>query len=109
MGKAKKGGKVAKLPKKECCVSKTRCNRCPLRMLKEGTLPAGYTVKQRRLVRLEDVAVVQRDQPVAVGTKTKKTKKAKKAKKAKKKDAAVAVLAAQPKKSKKSKKSKKAA
>ena len=57
MGKAKgsKGGgkKVAKLPKKKCCVSKTRCGRCPLRMLKEGTLPEGYTVKKRKLVKVD--------------------------------------------------------
>jgi len=46
-------GKKAKLPKTECCVSKTRCDRCPIRMLKEGTLPAGYTVKKRKLVRVD--------------------------------------------------------
>ena len=44
--------KLAKLPKKKCCVSTTRCNRCPLRMLKEGTLPPGYTVKKRKLVKV---------------------------------------------------------
>ena len=51
---SKKAGKakVAKLPKKKCCVSTTRCNRCPLRMLKEGTLPPGYTVKKRKLVKV---------------------------------------------------------
>ena len=38
--------KTRKLPKTECCASKTKCNRCPLRMLKEGTLPDGYTVKK---------------------------------------------------------------
>lgn len=48
--RAEKTGKVAKLPKKKCCVASTRCNRCPLRMLKEGTLPEGYTVHKRRLV-----------------------------------------------------------
>jgi len=42
-----------KLPKTECCVSKTKCSRCPLRMLKEGTLPAGYTVKKRMLVTVD--------------------------------------------------------
>lgn len=47
----KKG--VAKLPKKECCVSKTRCNRCPLRMLKDGTLPPGYAVRKRKLVKVK--------------------------------------------------------
>ena len=45
-------GKVAKLPKTKCCVSKTRCNRCPIRMLKDGDLPAGYTVKKRQLVKV---------------------------------------------------------
>ena len=56
---SKKAGKakVAKLPKKKCCVSTTKCNRCPLRMLKEGTLPSGYTVKKRKLVK---VTVVER-------------------------------------------------
>ena len=44
---------VRKLPKTECCVSKKRCQRCPLRMLKEGTLPVGYTVHKRKLVRLD--------------------------------------------------------
>lgn len=48
MGK-KKGGK----PKAKCCVSKTRCNRCPIRMLKEGTLPPGYTVRKRKLVKVD--------------------------------------------------------
>ncbi|WP_235735841.1 hypothetical protein [Nocardioides alcanivorans] len=42
-----------KMPKSKCCVSKDRCKRCPIRMLKEGTLPAGYTVKKRKLVKIE--------------------------------------------------------
>jgi hypothetical protein len=52
---SKKAGnaKVAKLPKKKCCVSSTKCGRCPLRMLKEGTLPPGYTVKKRKLVKVD--------------------------------------------------------
>ncbi len=50
-------GKVAKLPKKECCVSSTKCNRCPLRMLKEGTLPPGYTVHKRKLVTVKKADV----------------------------------------------------
>ena len=54
--KAAKAGKVARLPKKECCVSRTKCNRCPLRMLKEGTLPDGYTVKKRKLVKVKKKA-----------------------------------------------------
>ncbi len=49
----KKSGKVAKLPKKTCCVSAPKCTRCPLRMLKEGTLPAGYTVKKRKLIKVD--------------------------------------------------------
>jgi hypothetical protein len=44
---------VRKLPKTKCCVSKTRCGRCPIRMLKEGSLPEGYTVKKRKLVRVD--------------------------------------------------------
>lgn len=40
-------------PKSKCCVSKSRCKRCPIRMLKEGTLPHGYTVKKRKLVKLD--------------------------------------------------------
>jgi hypothetical protein len=47
---------VAKLPKKKCCESKSACNRCPLRMLKEGTLPQGYTVRKRKLVTVEKAA-----------------------------------------------------
>lgn len=39
-------------PKKKCCGDKPRCKRCPLRMLKDGTLPPGYTVRKRRLVRI---------------------------------------------------------
>jgi len=46
-------GKALKLPKTECCASKTRCARCPIRMLKDGDLPAGYTVHKRTLVRVD--------------------------------------------------------
>ncbi|MBM7786757.1 hypothetical protein [Tenggerimyces flavus] len=42
--------KKLKKPKKKCCVTKPRCTRCPLRMLAEGRLPAGYGVKHRKLV-----------------------------------------------------------
>jgi hypothetical protein len=45
-------GKSAKLPKIECCVSKSRCERCPIRMLKEGNLPDGYGVRKRVLVQV---------------------------------------------------------
>ena len=46
-------GKAIKLPKTSCCVSKTRCDRCPIRMLQEGTLPTGYGVHKRELVRVD--------------------------------------------------------
>lgn len=46
-------GKKVLLPKTTCCVSTKRCDRCPIRMLKEGTLPAGYGVHKRELVRLD--------------------------------------------------------
>ena len=64
MGKSK-GGKdrkdgVAKLPKTKCCESRKKCGRCPLRMLKEGTLPSGYTVKRRHLVRLDGTKVTKK-------------------------------------------------
>jgi len=49
-----------KLPKTECCVSKKRCSRCPIRMLKEGTLPAGYTVKKRKLVSVDGSKVTKK-------------------------------------------------
>ncbi|WP_036333564.1 hypothetical protein [Modestobacter caceresii] len=51
-------GKPAKMPKKKCCVDKPRCGRCPLRALAEGTLPPGYTVKKRRLVKTTKADVV---------------------------------------------------
>ena len=45
-------GKSGKLPKSKCCEDRPRCTRCPLRALAEGTLPPGYTVKKRRLVKV---------------------------------------------------------
>ncbi len=53
MGKGKKS-KARKVPKTKCCVSKSKCGRCPLRMLKEGTLPDGYAVRKRVVVRAKD-------------------------------------------------------
>ena len=50
---SKSKGKVKSLPKTKCCVSRDRCRRCPIRMLKEGTLPDGYTVKKRKLVKVD--------------------------------------------------------
>lgn len=52
----KKAKATAVKPKKKCCVSKPQCRRCPLRMLADGTLPEGYTVKKRRLVKVGDSA-----------------------------------------------------
>lgn len=40
-------------PKKKCCSDKPACKRCPLRMMREGTLPEGYTVKKRKLVKVD--------------------------------------------------------
>jgi hypothetical protein len=47
----KAGSKKGRKPKSTCCVSDRRCQRCPIRMLKDGTLPKGYTVKKRKLVK----------------------------------------------------------
>ncbi|GAB6986163.1 hypothetical protein [Nocardioides pyridinolyticus] len=61
MAKKSKGAKSkAKLPKTKCCVSKSKCGRCPLRMLKDGTLPEGYTVKRRELVRVDGKKVTKK-------------------------------------------------
>jgi len=56
VGKAK----VRKLPKTECCEARKKCDRCPLRMLKEGSLPTGYTVKRRKLVRVDGKKVTKK-------------------------------------------------
>ena len=68
MGKGKKKARAKakvqvttrKLPKTECCVSKKRCQRCPIRMLQEGSLPLGYTVHKRKLVRLDGKKVTKK-------------------------------------------------
>lgn len=52
-GKKGKKSKKGRKPKKKCCLSTPRCTRCPLRMLAEGTLPEGYTVKKRKLVKVD--------------------------------------------------------
>jgi hypothetical protein len=54
------GKRSACLPKSECCVSKSRCKRCPIRMLKEGTLPEGLTVRKRVLVTLDGKKVTRK-------------------------------------------------
>jgi hypothetical protein len=40
-------------PKKKCCESQPRCARCPLRLLAEGRMPEGWTVKHRRVVKID--------------------------------------------------------
>ena len=49
---------AAKMPKKKCCTSKPKCKRCPLRMLAEGRLPDGYTVRKRKLVKVKAAELV---------------------------------------------------
>lgn len=48
------------MPKKKCCSDKPACKRCPLQMMKQGTLPAGYTVKKRKLVKIADLPKKER-------------------------------------------------
>ena len=55
---SKKG--KGKLPKKKCCVSKDKCRRCPILALKKGNLPAGYTVKKRKLVHVDGKKVTKK-------------------------------------------------
>ncbi len=43
-------------PKAKCCNDRPRCKRCPIRMLREGTLPEGYSVKKRKLVKTKNAA-----------------------------------------------------
>jgi hypothetical protein len=45
--------RMAVKPKSKCCNDRPRCNRCPIRLLKEGKLPSGYTVKHRELVKVD--------------------------------------------------------
>ena len=60
MAKGKTAKTKAKLPKSKCCVSKDRCKRCPIRMLKDGTLPDGLTVKKRRLMTVDGKKVTKK-------------------------------------------------
>jgi hypothetical protein len=68
-------------PKKKCCGSKPRCRRCPIRLLADGALPPGYTVRKRRLVKLEGA---QAGDLGSLSTKGKKQKNKKRKKKASK-------------------------
>ena len=61
----KKKASQSKKPKSKCCVDTPRCKRCPIRMLKEGTLPSGYTVHKRRLVKTEKTGKTGRKLPKA--------------------------------------------
>jgi len=72
---------VSRKPKKKCCVSKPRCKSCPIRMLAEGTLPSGLTVRHRRLVALPGPADL-------AAHRTKDSKSRKKAKKKARRQAA---------------------
>jgi hypothetical protein len=67
------------MPKKKCCISKPKCKRCPLRMLAEGNLPQGYTVRKRKLVKAEPGDVL-----LSAGTKATKKSGKKKSKSGKK-------------------------
>jgi len=69
--------------KKKCCDSRPRCDRCPIRLLKEGRLPSGYAVHKRRLVKADKASDSTAHDVAAV----KKGKKASKDKKAAKKRA----------------------
>ena len=58
-----------RVPKVKCCVSKDRCGRCPIRLLAEGNLPDGYTVKKRKVVRCEPLLVTKKGKKSAKTTK----------------------------------------
>jgi hypothetical protein len=73
-------GKALKLPKTKCCVSTTRCDRCPIRMLKEGSLPAGYGVHKRKLVRVEGPSKKKKVKKAELDAAVKKQKKSAKKK-----------------------------
>jgi hypothetical protein len=52
--------KLEASPKSKCCASKSRCKRCPIRMLKDGTLPEGLTVKRRQLMTIDGEKVTKK-------------------------------------------------
>jgi hypothetical protein len=68
-------------PKKKCCTSKPRCRRCPIRLLSEGTLPPGYTVRKRKLVKVAGPLEVLATDDAKGKQKSGKNKKSKKSKK----------------------------
>ena len=71
-----------KKPKKKCCTSKPHCTRCPIRLLNEGQLPPGFTVRRRRLVKVKG-KVNGAVPDVMVSNQGKRKKNKKKAKRAK--------------------------
>ena len=75
MSSKSKPSKRQKMPKKKCCISSSRCKRCPIRMLRDGTLPAGYTVKKRKLVVAEVAAPLPTKKPKKQGKKKRKDKR----------------------------------
>ena len=78
-------GKALKLPKTECCASTTRCVRCPIRMLKDGDLPEGYTVHKRKLVRIDEKGRRRKAKKAKLEVAVKRAQKTQKAQKAQKK------------------------
>lgn len=81
---AKKGNKkkarAGLVPKLKCCESRSRCRRCPTRMLKEGTLPDGLGVRRRRLVAADTPLVPPTKKQVRVLVTASSTKNGKAAK-----------------------------
>ena len=65
------------IPKLKCCESRSRCRRCPTRMLKEGTLPDGLGVRRRRLVATDTPLVPLTKKQVRVLVTASSTKKSK--------------------------------
>lgn len=68
-------------PKVTCCESRDRCERCPLRLLKDGRLPDGYGVHRRVLVRTsaEGNGKIKKDELDAAVKRTNKRLKGKRA------------------------------
>jgi len=76
MGKKSGITSLGAVPKTKCCESRSKCDRCPLRMLKEGTLPVQYAVRKRRLVHADTKAPVSKDElPKKAKKSTKSTKR----------------------------------
>ncbi|MBP6995071.1 MAG: hypothetical protein KBB39_02905 [Phycicoccus sp.] len=74
---SKKMARAGVIPKLKCCESRSRCRRCPTRMLKEGTLPDGLGVRRRRLVATDTPLVPLTKKQVRVLVTASSTKKSK--------------------------------